>query len=192
MQFCIILGEAPGMMSQHSSVQGAGGVEMWWQEQVGGVCPGGKYGGWPGVSKDSLSEGGDAVCSGGIQGGWSFTGEGLRGCVGHESYGCIWGLGSLLMGKCVCRGVVGVEGHPACYVSDFGSDPYPLPTYSSGLQTAFMMLLLISSTWLLALLSVNSDSILFHYLFAGFNCLQVQQIGAKECGLGGFPPVEGG
>ncbi|XP_019369272.1 PREDICTED: cadherin EGF LAG seven-pass G-type receptor 2, partial [Gavialis gangeticus] len=42
----------------------------------------------------------------------------------------------------------------------------------SGLQTAFIMLLLISSTWLLALLSVNSDSILFHYLFAGFNCLQ--------------------
>uniref|UniRef100_A0A8D0H436 Cadherin EGF LAG seven-pass G-type receptor 2 n=1 Tax=Sphenodon punctatus TaxID=8508 RepID=A0A8D0H436_SPHPU len=42
----------------------------------------------------------------------------------------------------------------------------------SGLRTAFVTLLLVSATWLLALLSVNSDAILFHYLFAGFNCLQ--------------------
>uniref|UniRef100_A0A8C4W938 Cadherin EGF LAG seven-pass G-type receptor 2 n=1 Tax=Gopherus evgoodei TaxID=1825980 RepID=A0A8C4W938_9SAUR len=42
----------------------------------------------------------------------------------------------------------------------------------SGLRAAFLVLLLVSVTWLLALLSVNSDSILFHYLFAGFNCLQ--------------------
>uniref|UniRef100_A0A674K493 Cadherin EGF LAG seven-pass G-type receptor 2 n=1 Tax=Terrapene triunguis TaxID=2587831 RepID=A0A674K493_9SAUR len=42
----------------------------------------------------------------------------------------------------------------------------------SGLRAAFLVLLLVSATWLLALLSVNSDTILFHYLFAGFNCLQ--------------------
>ncbi|XP_060132979.1 cadherin EGF LAG seven-pass G-type receptor 2 isoform X2 [Zootoca vivipara] len=42
----------------------------------------------------------------------------------------------------------------------------------SGLRSGFISLLLISITWLLALLSVNSDAILFHYLFAGFNCLQ--------------------
>ncbi|XP_062834481.1 cadherin EGF LAG seven-pass G-type receptor 2 isoform X1 [Anolis carolinensis] len=42
----------------------------------------------------------------------------------------------------------------------------------SGLRSGFVSLLLISVTWLLALLSVNSDAILFHYLFAGFNCLQ--------------------
>ncbi|XP_060087564.1 cadherin EGF LAG seven-pass G-type receptor 2 isoform X2 [Heteronotia binoei] len=42
----------------------------------------------------------------------------------------------------------------------------------SGLRSGFISLLLISATWFLALLSVNSDAILFHYLFAGFNCLQ--------------------
>ncbi|XP_032898448.1 cadherin EGF LAG seven-pass G-type receptor 2 isoform X3 [Amblyraja radiata] len=42
----------------------------------------------------------------------------------------------------------------------------------SGLRTAFVVLLLVSTTWLLALLAVNSDTIIFHYLFAGFNCLQ--------------------
>ncbi|KAF7254507.1 Cadherin EGF LAG seven-pass G-type receptor 2 [Varanus komodoensis] len=42
----------------------------------------------------------------------------------------------------------------------------------SGLRSGFVSLLLISVTWLLALLSVNSDAIIFHYLFAGFNCLQ--------------------
>ncbi|XP_077190373.1 cadherin EGF LAG seven-pass G-type receptor 2 isoform X2 [Paroedura picta] len=41
-----------------------------------------------------------------------------------------------------------------------------------GLRSGFVSLLLISATWFLALLSVNSDAILFHYLFAGFNCLQ--------------------
>ncbi|XP_075766558.1 cadherin EGF LAG seven-pass G-type receptor 2 isoform X2 [Pelodiscus sinensis] len=41
-----------------------------------------------------------------------------------------------------------------------------------GLRAAFLVLLLVSATWLLALLSVNSDAILFHYLFAGCNCLQ--------------------
>uniref|UniRef100_A0A8B9U227 Cadherin EGF LAG seven-pass G-type receptor 2 n=1 Tax=Anas zonorhyncha TaxID=75864 RepID=A0A8B9U227_9AVES len=43
----------------------------------------------------------------------------------------------------------------------------------SGLQTALVVLVLPSLAWLLALLAVNSDAILFHYLFAISNCLQV-------------------
>ncbi|XP_072211900.1 cadherin EGF LAG seven-pass G-type receptor 2 isoform X1 [Excalfactoria chinensis] len=43
---------------------------------------------------------------------------------------------------------------------------------SSGLQTALVVLVLPSLAWLLALLAVNSDAILFHYLFAISNCLQ--------------------
>ncbi|KAM4587776.1 cadherin EGF LAG seven-pass G-type receptor 2 isoform 2-T2 [Odontesthes bonariensis] len=42
----------------------------------------------------------------------------------------------------------------------------------SGLKTAGGILLLVSVTCFLALLSVNSDMIIFHYLFAGFNCVQ--------------------
>ncbi|XP_030680780.1 cadherin EGF LAG seven-pass G-type receptor 2 isoform X2 [Nomascus leucogenys] len=42
----------------------------------------------------------------------------------------------------------------------------------SGLQPSFTVLLLLSATWLLALLSVNSDTLLFHYLFATCNCIQ--------------------
>ncbi|XP_031143309.1 cadherin EGF LAG seven-pass G-type receptor 2 isoform X2 [Sander lucioperca] len=42
----------------------------------------------------------------------------------------------------------------------------------SGLKTAGGVLLLVSVTCFLALLSVNSDMIIFHYLFAGFNCVQ--------------------
>ncbi|KAM3877775.1 cadherin EGF LAG seven-pass G-type receptor 2 [Diretmus argenteus] len=42
----------------------------------------------------------------------------------------------------------------------------------SGLRTAGGVLFLVSVTCLLALLSVNSDMIIFHYLFAGFNCVQ--------------------
>ncbi|XP_036387094.1 cadherin EGF LAG seven-pass G-type receptor 2 [Megalops cyprinoides] len=42
----------------------------------------------------------------------------------------------------------------------------------SGLRTACGVLLLVTVTCLLAVLSVNSDSIIFHYLFAGFNCIQ--------------------
>lgn len=45
--------------------------------------------------------------------------------------------------------------------------------YSSGLRTAFLLLLLISATWLLGLMAVNSDVMTFHYLFAIFSCLQV-------------------
>lgn len=44
---------------------------------------------------------------------------------------------------------------------------------SSGLRPSFAVLLLLSATWLLALLSVNSDTLLFHYLFAACNCVQV-------------------
>uniref|UniRef100_A0A8C4MVR6 Cadherin EGF LAG seven-pass G-type receptor 1 n=1 Tax=Equus asinus asinus TaxID=83772 RepID=A0A8C4MVR6_EQUAS len=40
------------------------------------------------------------------------------------------------------------------------------------LRTAFLLLLLISATWLLGLLAVNSDVLTFHYLFAIFSCLQ--------------------
>ncbi|EGW10030.1 Cadherin EGF LAG seven-pass G-type receptor 2 [Cricetulus griseus] len=42
----------------------------------------------------------------------------------------------------------------------------------SGLRPSFAVLLLLSATWLLALLSVNSDTLLFHYLFAACNCVQ--------------------
>ncbi|XP_062320603.1 cadherin EGF LAG seven-pass G-type receptor 2 isoform X2 [Osmerus eperlanus] len=41
-----------------------------------------------------------------------------------------------------------------------------------GLRTACGVLLLVTVSCLLAILSVNSDMILFHYLFAGFNCIQ--------------------
>uniref|UniRef100_A0A8C6K1D2 Uncharacterized protein n=1 Tax=Melopsittacus undulatus TaxID=13146 RepID=A0A8C6K1D2_MELUD len=43
----------------------------------------------------------------------------------------------------------------------------------SGLRTAFVLLLLISATWLLGLMAVNCDVMMFHYLFAIFSCLQV-------------------
>lgn len=44
------------------------------------------------------------------------------------------------------------------------------PVPSSGLRPSFAVLLLLSVTWLLALLSVNSDTLLFHYLFAASVC----------------------
>ncbi|XP_066525030.1 cadherin EGF LAG seven-pass G-type receptor 1 [Hoplias malabaricus] len=40
------------------------------------------------------------------------------------------------------------------------------------LRMAFVLLLLISATWLLGLMAVNSDVMIFHYLFAIFSCLQ--------------------
>uniref|UniRef100_A0A673CBB8 Cadherin EGF LAG seven-pass G-type receptor 1a n=1 Tax=Sphaeramia orbicularis TaxID=375764 RepID=A0A673CBB8_9TELE len=40
------------------------------------------------------------------------------------------------------------------------------------LRIAFLLLLLISATWMLGLMAVNSDVMTFHYLFAGFSCLQ--------------------
>uniref|UniRef100_A0A672P462 Cadherin EGF LAG seven-pass G-type receptor 1 n=1 Tax=Sinocyclocheilus grahami TaxID=75366 RepID=A0A672P462_SINGR len=41
------------------------------------------------------------------------------------------------------------------------------------LRMAFLLLLLISATWLLGLMAVNSNVMTFHYLFAIFSCLQV-------------------
>lgn len=46
---------------------------------------------------------------------------------------------------------------------------------SPALRMAFLLLLLISATWLLGLMAVNSDVMTFHYLFAVFSCLQVIQ-----------------
>ncbi|XP_027875467.1 cadherin EGF LAG seven-pass G-type receptor 1 isoform X3 [Xiphophorus couchianus] len=40
------------------------------------------------------------------------------------------------------------------------------------LRMAFLLLLLIGATWLLGLMAVNSDVMIFHYLFAIFSCLQ--------------------
>ncbi|KAA0711722.1 Cadherin EGF LAG seven-pass G-type receptor 2 [Triplophysa tibetana] len=45
-------------------------------------------------------------------------------------------------------------------------------TPMAGLRTACAVLSLMTLTCVLALLSVNSDVILFHYLFAGFSCFQ--------------------
>ncbi|ETE72553.1 Cadherin EGF LAG seven-pass G-type receptor 1, partial [Ophiophagus hannah] len=42
----------------------------------------------------------------------------------------------------------------------------------SVLRTAFLLLLLVSATWLLGLMAVNSGIMSFHYLFAIFSCLQ--------------------
>uniref|UniRef100_A0A8C3EH97 Cadherin EGF LAG seven-pass G-type receptor 2 n=1 Tax=Corvus moneduloides TaxID=1196302 RepID=A0A8C3EH97_CORMO len=44
---------------------------------------------------------------------------------------------------------------------------------ASGVRTAAVLLAMPSLAWLLALLSVNSDTLLCHYLFAASNCLQV-------------------
>uniref|UniRef100_A0A4W4H7M5 Cadherin EGF LAG seven-pass G-type receptor 1a n=1 Tax=Electrophorus electricus TaxID=8005 RepID=A0A4W4H7M5_ELEEL len=42
----------------------------------------------------------------------------------------------------------------------------------SALRVAFLLLLLVSATWLLGLMAVNSDVLTFHYLFAILSCLQ--------------------
>ncbi len=47
---------------------------------------------------------------------------------------------------------------------------------SSALRAAFLLLLLISATWLLGLMAVNSDVLSFHYLFAILSCLQVDMV----------------
>ncbi|XP_012927900.2 cadherin EGF LAG seven-pass G-type receptor 1 isoform X1 [Heterocephalus glaber] len=51
------------------------------------------------------------------------------------------------------------------------------------LRTAFLLLLLVSATWLLGLLAVNSDSLSFHYLFAAFSCLQGLFVLLSHCVL---------
>lgn len=43
------------------------------------------------------------------------------------------------------------------------------------MRTAAVLLAMPSLAWLLALLSVNSDTLLCHYLFAASNCLQVSE-----------------
>uniref|UniRef100_A0A8C8SG17 Cadherin EGF LAG seven-pass G-type receptor 1 n=1 Tax=Pelusios castaneus TaxID=367368 RepID=A0A8C8SG17_9SAUR len=78
----------------------------------------------------------------------------------------------------------------------------------SVLRTAFLLLLLISATWLLGLMAVNSDVMTFHYLFAIFSCLQVSfiqlfKVELSQCrrgvsrlratpGLHHCPPCRGG
>ncbi|MFT7804338.1 cadherin EGF LAG seven-pass G-type receptor 2 [Arapaima gigas] len=42
----------------------------------------------------------------------------------------------------------------------------------SSQRTSCWVLLLVTVTWVVGLLSVNSDSIMFHYLFAALNCVQ--------------------
>ncbi|KAG8517967.1 Cadherin EGF LAG seven-pass G-type receptor 1 [Galemys pyrenaicus] len=51
------------------------------------------------------------------------------------------------------------------------------------LRTSFLLLLLISATWLLGLLAVNSDALAFHYLFAAFSCLQGLLVLLSHCVL---------
>lgn len=52
--------------------------------------------------------------------------------------------------------------------------PYYSFKLSPALRMAFLLLLLISATWLLGLMAVNSNVMTFHYLFAIFSCLQVR------------------
>lgn len=56
------------------------------------------------------------------------------------------------------------------------------PAPSALLRTAFLLLLLVSATWLLGLLAVNGDVLTFHYLFAVFSCLQVGGWGGTRRG----------
>uniref|UniRef100_A0A8C3B035 Cadherin EGF LAG seven-pass G-type receptor 1 n=1 Tax=Cyclopterus lumpus TaxID=8103 RepID=A0A8C3B035_CYCLU len=55
------------------------------------------------------------------------------------------------------------------------ADPCAFSLLSPALRMAFLLLLLISATWMLGLMAVNSDVMTFHYLFAAFSCLQVTQ-----------------
>ncbi|XP_016403059.1 cadherin EGF LAG seven-pass G-type receptor 2-like, partial [Sinocyclocheilus rhinocerous] len=58
----------------------------------------------------------------------------------------------------------------SCSLQRKSSETRDVP--AAGLRTACAVLLLVTITCILALLSVNSDMILFHYLFAGFCCAQ--------------------
>lgn len=46
----------------------------------------------------------------------------------------------------------------------------------SGLRCSIFLLLLVSLSWILALLSVNSDLLFLHYTYAGVVCAQVNKI----------------
>ena len=45
--------------------------------------------------------------------------------------------------------------------------------FRSGVKAALMLMPLLGTTWVLGLLSVNSDTVVFQYLFAIVNSLQV-------------------
>lgn len=45
--------------------------------------------------------------------------------------------------------------------------------HRSGLRCSIFLLLLVSVSWILALLSVNSDLLFLHYTYAGVVCAQV-------------------
>ncbi|XP_058164928.1 cadherin EGF LAG seven-pass G-type receptor 1 isoform X2 [Dasypus novemcinctus] len=53
------------------------------------------------------------------------------------------------------------------------------------LRTAFGLLLLLGAAWLLALLTVHSDALAFHYLFAVLSCLQGLFVLLFHCVLNG-------
>ncbi|CAL8322487.1 unnamed protein product [Gadus morhua 'NCC'] len=57
------------------------------------------------------------------------------------------------------------------------------PAARSALHPSFLLLLLLSSTWLCGLMAVNSDVISFHFLFAVFSCLQASCVFLFFCVL---------
>uniref|UniRef100_A0A803TWU3 Cadherin EGF LAG seven-pass G-type receptor 1 n=1 Tax=Anolis carolinensis TaxID=28377 RepID=A0A803TWU3_ANOCA len=69
-----------------------------------------------------------------------------------------WGIPAIITGLAVGLDPQGYGNPDFCWLSV--------------LRTAFLLLLLISATWLLGLMAVNSDVMTFHYLFAVFSCLQ--------------------
>uniref|UniRef100_A0A672UKE0 Cadherin EGF LAG seven-pass G-type receptor 2 n=1 Tax=Strigops habroptila TaxID=2489341 RepID=A0A672UKE0_STRHB len=79
----------------------------------------------------------------------------------HDSL--VWSLAGPIA-CAVAVSVGGVRGRARCVTGSAAP--------SSALRTAVVLLALPSLAWLLALLSVNSDALLFHYLFAINNCLQ--------------------
>uniref|UniRef100_A0A8C2T9U6 Cadherin EGF LAG seven-pass G-type receptor 2 n=1 Tax=Coturnix japonica TaxID=93934 RepID=A0A8C2T9U6_COTJA len=97
-----------------------------------------------------------------------------------------WGLPAFITGLAVGLDPEGYGNPDFCWLSIHDSLVWSLAGPSacavavrrmgmcgvSGLQTALVVLVLPSLAWLLALLAVNSDAILFHYLFAISNCLQ--------------------
>lgn len=97
----------------------------------------------------------------------SATGELGTGSGEHSNFskGPFQGVNPWARGTCPC-GEVGLFSYITANACLF-------LLYSSVLRTAFLLLLLISATWLLGLMAVNSDVMTFHYLFAIFSCLQV-------------------
>uniref|UniRef100_A0A8B9TPI1 Cadherin EGF LAG seven-pass G-type receptor 2 n=1 Tax=Anas platyrhynchos TaxID=8839 RepID=A0A8B9TPI1_ANAPL len=79
-----------------------------------------------------------------------------------------WGLPAFITGLAVGLDPEGYGNPDFCWLSIHDSLVWSLAGPSVGI---FFLVL----AWLLALLAVNSDAILFHYLFAISNCLQVPQ-----------------